>query len=85
VAGMSRELSGMAHKIILTRADNPRAARPAELAEAFNSVSKGRIIMTTGIKKAKTIALKSAGTRDLILVTGSLFVVGEFRYACRKP
>jgi dihydrofolate synthase/folylpolyglutamate synthase len=78
IRGIAAQLSGLAHKVILTAADTPRAALPASLKEYF--VAKGKeIFITTGVSEAKHLALKVAGKEDLILVTGSLFVVGEFR------
>jgi dihydrofolate synthase/folylpolyglutamate synthase len=81
ITGMAKQFSGMAHKIILTRADNPRAVRPQELAGVFKYGDRDKIILTADVKEAKAVALNTAGPRDLILVTGSLFVVGEFRDA----
>jgi len=82
IRGMVRQLSGLAHKIILTCADNPRAAKPEYLKKYFPDKRK-EIFITAGVKEAKKIALRVAGKNDLILVTGSLFVVGEFRDAYR--
>lgn len=74
--GICSQLYDLADTIILTKADNPRAAGPKILAEYF----KGKQMHVTGsAREAKRIALKIAGVKDLILVTGSLFVVGEIR------
>ena len=82
IKGMVKQLLPLAHKIILTRADNPRAAIPERLKEYFSAKGK-EIFITAGLKEAKKIALRVASKEDLILVTGSLFVVGEFRDAYR--
>jgi len=82
IKGIVSQLLPLAHEIILTRADNPRAATPEHLREYFSAGERG-IFITAGVKEAKTLALKIAGAGDLILVTGSLFVVGEFRDAYR--
>jgi len=84
IKGMVKQLLPLAHKIILTRADNPRAAIPERLKEYFSSKGK-EIFITAGLKEAKEIALRVASEEDLILVTGSLFVVGEFRDDYRQP
>ena len=83
IKGIVNQLSGLAHKIILTCADNPRAAMPKYLKKYFPAKEK-EIFITAGVKEAKVLALKIASLQDLILVTGSLFVVGEFRdvYRC---
>ncbi|MBU0548582.1 MAG: bifunctional folylpolyglutamate synthase/dihydrofolate synthase [Candidatus Omnitrophica bacterium] len=82
IKGMVSQLSGLAHKIILTCADNPRAALPKYLKRYFSAKEK-EIFITAGVREAKVLALKVANLQDLILVTGSLFVVGEFRDAYR--
>jgi len=76
IKGICDELHDFADEVILTRADNPRAADPKKLAENFH----GKNTHTTGdVLSAKVLAGRIAGKEDLILVTGSLFVVGEFR------
>jgi len=82
IKGMVSQLLALTHKIILTRADNPRAAMPEYLRKYFPAEGK-EIFTTTDVKEAKVLALKIASEEDLILVTGSLFVVGEFRDAYR--
>ncbi|MGD0336257.1 MAG: folylpolyglutamate synthase/dihydrofolate synthase family protein [Candidatus Omnitrophota bacterium] len=76
IRGVCGELKGLADEVILTKADNPRAANPNMLAAYF----KDKPIYTShGVKDAKEKAAAAATKDDLILVTGSLFVVGEFR------
>jgi len=74
--GICRELSDLADKVILTKANNPRAALPEILAGNF---AQKENYLTYNLKEARKLALSLAGKGDLILVTGSLFVVGEFR------
>jgi dihydrofolate synthase/folylpolyglutamate synthase len=76
IKGICEELYDLADTAILTRADNPRAAKPQVLAGYFKG--KG-IYLTQKVKEAIILAKKLAGKKDLILVTGSLFVVGEAR------
>ncbi|MFA6349918.1 MAG: folylpolyglutamate synthase/dihydrofolate synthase family protein [Candidatus Omnitrophota bacterium] len=76
IRGICGQLKGLADKVILTRADSPRATDPGKLAFYFN---REKTYLTLGVKQAKALALSLAGKNDLILVTGSLFVVGEFR------
>jgi folylpolyglutamate synthase/dihydropteroate synthase len=82
IKGILSQLCGLAHKIILTAADNPRAAKP-EYLQRFLTDKRKEVFLTSGVKEAKTLALRISGKEDLILVTGSLFVVGEFRDAYR--
>ncbi|MDP3042230.1 MAG: folylpolyglutamate synthase/dihydrofolate synthase family protein [Candidatus Omnitrophota bacterium] len=75
IAGICRTLSPLADEIILTRAATSRAADPEKLAGYF----KRKLHLTPSVKEAKLLAKSLAGEKDLILVTGSLFVAGEFR------
>ncbi len=76
IKGICNELYDLADEVILTKADNPRATQPQVLAGYF----KGKDTHTTGnVKEAKAKALRIAKKEDLVLVCGSLFVVGEFR------
>ncbi len=76
IRGICRELYDLADEIILTQADNPRAARAQTLAQYFKNKAT---YITSNVKEAKVQAKHLAEKGDLILVTGSLFVVGEFR------
>ncbi|MFH1191671.1 MAG: folylpolyglutamate synthase/dihydrofolate synthase family protein [Candidatus Omnitrophota bacterium] len=75
IPGICKTLSPLADEIILTRARTSRAADPARLAGYF----KKKLYLTRSVKEAKLLARSLAAKNDLILVTGSLFVVGEFR------
>ncbi len=79
IQGICKTLNPLADKIILTRASTARAADPAELAGYCNK----KLYLTQSVKEAKLLARSLADRRDLILVTGSLFVVGEFRDAAK--
>jgi dihydrofolate synthase/folylpolyglutamate synthase len=73
--GICKELDSLADEVILTRAATPRATDPKELAGYF----KRKLYLTQSVKEAKLLAGSLVDKKDLILVTGSLFVVGEFR------
>jgi dihydrofolate synthase/folylpolyglutamate synthase len=75
ICGICKTLKPLADEIILTQASTPRAADPQKLARYF----KRKPYLTFSVKEAKLLARSLAGKKDLILVTGSLFVVGEFR------
>ena len=75
ISGICKTLSPLADAVILTQAATPRAIDPKELVRYF----KRKLYLTFSVKEAKLLAKKLAGKKDLILVTGSLFVVGEFR------
>ena len=76
IAGICNELRGLVDEVILTKANNPRAATPGMLAQYFSGKS---VHISGNVKEAAGIARSICGKDDLILVCGSLFVVGEFR------
>jgi dihydrofolate synthase/folylpolyglutamate synthase len=80
--GICKELEPIAKEIILTRSDNPRAASTDILKNFFSQ--KAVICSTLSVKQALSLAFEKALKTDLILVTGSLFVVGEARKICLK-
>lgn len=81
IAGICGTLRPLADFVVLTKADNPRAAPPESLQEFF---SGKEIQITQSVKEAKGRSFLSAKKKDLILVCGSLFVVAEFRNLCIK-
>jgi len=78
IKGIANVLSGLASVIILTKANHPRAFEPKVIAEYLKHK---QVYITKSVKEAKATSQCIAGRDDLILVTGSLFVVGEFRDA----
>lgn len=78
IKGVCRELSGFADTIIVTKARNPRAADPQALARYF----KGKNLRVCGsLASAVAGARQIAGRQDLVLICGSLFLVGEYKDA----
>ena len=75
IPGICRTLDLLADEVILTSAATSRATSPKRLATYF----KKKLYLTHSVKEAKLLSLRLARKEDLILVTGSLFVVGEFR------
>ena len=76
IKGICQELYELVDEAILTQASNPRATQPEILAKHFNGK---KIYITRNVKEAKELAYCLSQKEDLILVCGSLFVVGEFR------
>jgi len=76
IAGIASELLPFFDKVIATRSRHPRAMAPASIVAEFR---KHRIETqaTDNVPVALSLALAQAGDRDLICVTGSLFVVAE--------
>ena len=76
IKGICSQFYDLADTIILTRASNPRATPPENLAKYFSDKDT---YLTNSVKEAIELATKEVSPQDLILVTGSLFVVGEAR------
>jgi len=66
----------IAEHVIATRADNPRAASPQQIREAAGRVSV-EIEEAGNVASALTRAKALAGTGGLVVVTGSIYIVGE--------
>ena len=75
IKGTGDILCSVADKVILTKAVCPRAARPEHIQKILDTQAE----LTYNIPEAIRLARRLAGKPDLILVTGSLFVVGEAR------
>lgn len=68
----------LAKKIILTRFPYFRAASPEEI-KAKTLRFENQILLESNPKKAFHLALQNATPQDSILITGSLFIVGEIK------
>ena len=64
--------------VIATSADFPRAVTPEQIVAAAESMGV-EAIAVPGVAHAVERARQLAGTDDLVIVTGSLYVVGEAR------
>ena len=74
IKGVSAELDTLSDIMILSRSQNERAVSPGSLKEYF---SKPRVEVRGSVNEAVSFGLRIAHKEDLILVTGSLYVVGE--------
>jgi len=82
MAGMAKILKPIADKIIITRANLPRAAESDFVASFFDKDEN--IEITQSVEEAVGMARECAKDDDLILICGSLFVVGEAGLAVRS-
>lgn len=69
-------LSGLAAEVVLTQVALPRALRPEVLLDLFDSP---RVRVADTVEAAIHLVRGEAAADDLILITGSLFLVGEAR------
>jgi len=74
IAGIVTELAPMFTRVIVTHSIHPRALATKTLADEFRRQGVN-VEETDDISVALPLALSGAGERDLICVTGSLFVV----------
>jgi dihydrofolate synthase/folylpolyglutamate synthase len=76
LANMITVLVPMANEVILTAADHPRAAAPADLHRRLEEQGFAARQAPT-VSSAIAMAWEMAGPDDVICITGSLFVVGD--------
>ncbi len=81
IEGTSGVLGEFADEIIITKVKNTRAAHPKRLKKYFN---KNPITVTGNSKSALKLAGRKAERDDIILATGSLFLVGEIKEILRN-
>jgi dihydrofolate synthase/folylpolyglutamate synthase len=76
IRGMLEALAPVVDEVILTQAFHPRATEPAKMAEIADSLGAVTSISPSVIEGVQA-AMAAAKTDEVVLVTGSLFVVGE--------
>ncbi|MCC6579163.1 MAG: hypothetical protein IT440_01890, partial [Phycisphaeraceae bacterium] len=78
ITGMLKQIALGADKVIFTKSrTNPRAAEPEELMSKFAEVS-GKMAQTApSLEDALRLASRAVSREDLIVVTGSFYLVGE--------
>ncbi len=85
IKNVIKEFIKLADKIIITKSDNRRAAKPEMINKAVESLytddinKKPEIEISLPVSKAVKSALYLASNNDLVCICGSLFVVGEAR------
>jgi dihydrofolate synthase / folylpolyglutamate synthase len=72
-------LADMSDIVILTKPDNIRAADPQEVLSRSKAGQAGKIMVAPTSGDAIAAAVNSTPPHGLILVTGSLYLVGEIR------
>jgi len=76
IPGIVKELVSLSPQVTVTRSAHPRAASPSVIAAEFAKwgIKPG---VTGNVDKGLSQALSTAKEKDLVCVTGSLFVVAE--------
>jgi dihydrofolate synthase/folylpolyglutamate synthase len=76
IAEIAEIVFPLAERVIATRADNPRSATSAEIREAAAHISVA-IEEAPNVPAALERARISGGSNALVVVTGSIYIVGE--------
>ena len=76
IGEMAEILFPMADRVIVTHADNPRSATIEEIRQAASGVS-GEIEDAPNMAGRLTIAKTSARPDAVVVITGSIYIVGE--------
>ena len=78
VAGLAEELAPIAERVLATRARNPRAMAPEQVAAAFRDLGVETVIRPE-VGEAVEEAMAAAGRGGVLCLVGSLFVAAEGR------
>ncbi len=76
IGEMAEILFPLADRVIATRADNPRSASPEEIREAASRTST-QIEEATDVAAAIEMAKTGARPDSVVVITGSIYIVGE--------
>jgi dihydrofolate synthase/folylpolyglutamate synthase len=75
----------LADRVIATHAENPRAASPQQIAE-LGAHTQTEILQATTVQGALNRACSLTGPKGVIVITGSIYIVGEaLGILARKP
>lgn len=75
----------LADRVIATHAENPRAASPQQIAE-LGAHAQTEILQAKSVPEALERACALAGSNGVIVITGSIYIVGEaLGILARKP
>jgi dihydrofolate synthase / folylpolyglutamate synthase len=72
-------IAAMADRIVLTRPAGERAATPAQLLTCLPVTLKDRAELVADVRQALMTAEEAAGPGDIIVVAGSLYLIGAVR------
>jgi len=75
IKGITGTLAEIADRVIITKADTPRSADPGMIRRF---VKNRNVIVADNVSKAYNISKELAGKDDMIVITGSFYLAGEF-------
>jgi dihydrofolate synthase/folylpolyglutamate synthase len=76
ISEMTEILFPLAERVIATRSENPRAASPEEIQKAASRTG-AEVEAVEDVKLALERALLLAGAKAVVVITGSIYLVGE--------
>lgn len=76
---MLRDIALQADVLLLTRPDTERAAAPEALRRQLEDLHGSHIMCCSSVKEAYDQVHDRAAADDLVVVAGSLYLIGEFR------
>ena len=76
---MLRDIAVLADVLLLSRPDSDRAAAPEELRHQLGHISAKDLQCCDSVEQAFLQVHKQANEDDLVVVAGSLYLIGEFR------
>jgi dihydrofolate synthase/folylpolyglutamate synthase len=77
IDGMLDKLQYGADKVIFTRSNSPKAVLPQELADKYTEICGKMCQSASSLGEALKIAKSAVGREDLILITGSIYLIGQ--------
>jgi dihydrofolate synthase/folylpolyglutamate synthase len=77
IPGMLERITSGADKVIFTNVGNPRTANPDELAARYVELYGKMAQVSPTLEDALAIANRAVTKEDLIVITGSFYLVGE--------
>ena len=76
---LQEELARVADELLLTKPDSERAAEPGDLKSQLRCNEDRGVHICSTVAEALELVQRLAGIEDLIVVAGSLYLVGELR------
>jgi dihydrofolate synthase/folylpolyglutamate synthase len=76
---MMEQLAPLAAGVVVTQVDSPRAVPAGDLAATAGRLVDGPVVVGATVDEAVDMVRAEAGPEGAVLVTGSLYLVGQVR------
>lgn len=84
VRGMLHNLQYGADKVVFTSSNSPKAMSPDDLAEIYTEMCGKMCQTAVSLGEALRLAKSAVGREDLILITGSFYLIGQAKMRFRS-